>query len=344
MDDLLKNVSKDRSFYFLISGFMLVAFLAALALGDLKWFIPGVYFFRWTRVVPVVLSVIVVYFAIRSLASPTPIEHLLGKLKAFFRDRAAGLVLFSCIAIFHGTFTSLKSMLPELHPFAFDPAIADLDELLHAGPAWMQVRFLDSLTGVIQFLYGTTWFMLVTGFTFAMCVANPSRLRSQYIWTFLLCWTVLGIVIAGCFMSAGPVFYDRLLDEDRFVGLTAHLTSTMAEKGVPLNYPELLWTAYATKTAGLGTGISAFPSLHLAMSTLFFLAAHRFNRVLGRVMLGYLVMTMLGSVHLGWHYAVDGYFSIIATTAIWKMVGVRLKIAEQQTNGPSGAWAPATGR
>lgn len=344
MDDILKNVSKDRSFYFLISGFMLIAFLAALALGDLKWFIPGVYFSRWTRIIPEALAVVLGYYAIQSLTSPTPIEHLLGRLKSFFRDRAAGLVLFSCIAIFHGTFTSLKSMLPELHPFAFDPAIADLDEMLHAGPAWMQVRLLDSLTGVIQFFYGPIWFTLVTGVTFAMCVANPSRLRSQYIWTFLLCWTVLGIVIAGCFMSGGPVFYDRLLGEDRFAGLTAHMTSLMATEGVTFEYPELLWTAYVTKTTGLGTGISAFPSLHLAMSTLFFLAAHRFNRMLGWVMLGFLVVIMLGSVHLGWHYAVDGYFSIIATTAIWKMVGVRLKIAERQTDGPSGAWAPATGR
>jgi hypothetical protein len=36
---------------------------------------------------------------------------------------------------------------------------------------------------------------------------------------------------------------------------------------------------------------------------------------------GFCAVILFGSVHLGWHYAVDGYFSIIATVAIWKIVG-----------------------
>lgn len=340
MDEILKNVSKDRAFYLLISSFMVIAFVTALAVGDLKWFVPGVYFHSWAQMIPILLAYVVLYHSIQSLKSGTPVSKLLERLSAFFRGRASGFLLFSCIAVFHGTFTSLKSMLPELQPFVWDPAIADVDDLLHAGPAWIHVQFLNQITDLIRLLYSQVWFTLTIGVTFAACVAHPSQLRSQYIWTFLLCWSVLGIVIAGCFMSVGPVFYDRLLSEDRFLELTSRLTSLVNPNDYTSLYPDLLWTAYITKTAGMGTGISAFPSLHLAMSTLFFLVAYRLNRKLGWVMLGYLAITMLGSVHLGWHYAVDGYFSIIATTIIWKVVGMRLKAAKAQCEQPMPVWQP----
>lgn len=32
-------------------------------------------------------------------------------------------------------------------------------------------------------------------------------------------------------------------------------------------------------------------------------------------------LILFGSVLLGWHYAIDGYFSIAATIVIWKIVG-----------------------
>jgi hypothetical protein len=89
--------------------------------------------------------------------------------------------------------------------------------------------------------------------------------------------------------------------------------------------PQALWLAFTEKSPGMGSGISAFPSLHLAITTLIVLAAFQLRAWLGWVMAAYLCVIMAGSVHLGWHYAIDGYFAIAATFVLWKAVGLRFE-------------------
>lgn len=324
MEQFSRNLAQDNAFYVAIASFVLLAFGGAVALGDLSWFIPGVYFFNWTRIIPGVLVMTFLVFAIQALKAERPLANLAQRIRDFVSLRTSGFLLFTCIAIFHGAFTSLKSMLPELQPFVFDPLFAGLDETLHGQAPWLYLRGLNGISGTIRLLYSEIWFLLTIGTTLAMCLSLPSRLRSQYLWTFLLCWTVLGIVVAACFMSAGPIYYDRLLHADRFAGLAAHIESMVSPDIPSTQYPDILWKAYVMRSPGMGTGISAFPSLHLAMATLFALTAFRLRKPLGWLMTGYAAIILVGSVHLGWHYAVDGYFSIVATILIWKLVGRRL--------------------
>lgn len=329
MSKLLGFVTKDWQFYVFICVVMMIAILQTTYIQDPKWFIPNVYVEKMAIIIPIFLVNFIAKYQFEIFFRKKTYKYNFDLIFDVFRSRAHGFLLFFCILIFNGCFTSMKSMLPAIQPFAFDPAIADIDEFIHQGPAWIHVRFLDGMTGIIRFLYSHVWFLLTTGVTMIMCLEQPGRLRSQYIWTFLLCWTVLGLVVAGCFMSVGPIFYDRLLGDDRFIDLTTRLSSLVTADDVASQYPDHLWFAYITQSPGMGTGISAFPSLHLAMATLLFLTALRISRWLGAVMLVYLGIIMLGSVHLGWHYGVDGYFSIIATTAIWKLVGIGLNASQE---------------
>lgn len=83
----------------------------------------------------------------------------------------------------------------------------------------------------------------------------------------------------------------------------------------------MLWQNYESSTVGLGSGISAMPSLHVALTTLSALLLSRLSRTAGVLAWAYLALILVGSVHLGWHYAIDGYASIIAVGLIWRAAG-----------------------
>jgi hypothetical protein len=79
--------------------------------------------------------------------------------------------------------------------------------------------------------------------------------------------------------------------------------------------------------------------MHVALATLFALVSWRTKRWLGIVMSIYALIILVGSVHLAWHYAVDGYFSIAGMIAIWCVVG---RVLPRQVGTRRGAAAAQT--
>ncbi len=77
-----------------------------------------------------------------------------------------------------------------------------------------------------------------------------------------------------------------------------------------------LWSGGST----LG-GISAMPSMHNATATLFVLAAWGAAPWLRNLLIAHGVMIFLGSVHLGWHYAVDAYPAVALAVVSWMAMG-----------------------
>jgi membrane-associated phospholipid phosphatase len=69
---------------------------------------------------------------------------------------------------------------------------------------------------------------------------------------------------------------------------------------------------------GVLAGISAMPSMHVATSVLMALYAARHARWAGWIMWIFAGLIQIGSVHLGWHYAVDGYLGGIVALAAWR--------------------------
>jgi hypothetical protein len=82
-----------------------------------------------------------------------------------------------------------------------------------------------------------------------------------------------------------------------------------------------LWSLYLSDTPGIAKGISAMPSLHVAIAALNAIVLYKFSKAAGVFGLLYLAVILVGSVHLGWHYAIDGYLSILAVAVIWWATG-----------------------
>ena len=84
-----------------------------------------------------------------------------------------------------------------------------------------------------------------------------------------------------------------------------------------LQVQEDLWTGYAND--GVLAGISAMPSMHVATSVLMALYAGTHARWAGWVMAVFALLILLGSVQLGWHYAVDGYAGALIAWGAWRI-------------------------
>ncbi len=228
--------------------------------------------------------------------------------------------IFLC-TLFFLVFTLIKTSLPYAVGFWADPLMARLDQALHFGTSpWVLAhRYADWVNlkwaGNIYFGF---WLVpaLYTPVLLILFDDDAAR-KKRFLLLYFFVWIGLGNVLALAFMSAGPVFYDRLLDSDTFSGLTAALkASGVRDSGIGMAQ-ERLWHIYATGSQEAGSGISAFPSVHIGMVTLLALYLGERSRWLalpGAVMVGVFVFL---SVFLGWHYAVDGYASIIAVSLAW---------------------------
>lgn len=84
-----------------------------------------------------------------------------------------------------------------------------------------------------------------------------------------------------------------------------------------------------------GSGISAMPSMHVAMAALFAFLAFHLGKLYHLLFTTYLILIVLGSVHLAWHYAVDAYASILFTYGIWCCSGWIVRRLESEATSPS---------
>ena len=155
---------------------------------------------------------------------------------------------------------------------------------------------------------------------FTVMLEPASAAKSRALIAYTIAWFLLGVAAATIFSSAGPIFYDRLFGGSEF----ALLRDTLQARGaaVVLAESDTMWAAFESGDPGLVAGISAVPSLHVAISLWIFLTARTMAPRLAKWALGYFVFIWLASVQLGWHYVSDGIVAVIGMLLIWGLAGV----------------------
>jgi hypothetical protein len=324
-------IRQDRAVYLLIAAHMAAAAAALIATGQSASFAylpylsiwPFVFFLYFPFVYLLIGTFQVIHrfderrrLAFGMLFSPSRIGHLLG-----------GLGLLAALMIFQGSFTSLKNAFPAWHGgFPFDAHQADLDRLLLFGHEPWRLLYAFSENGIARLLvewnYDHGWFILCYAALFWIAVApEASRIRTRYMLTYVAVWIVVGNLLAGLLLSAGPAFYGQVTgDHARFAAQLAFLDGSGDHDYSARTVQRYLWALFSSGRPGIGSGISAFPSVHVATAMLNALFIWEWNRRYGLVAFVYTGLIALSSVYLAWHYAIDSYVAIAVTIGLFFII------------------------
>lgn len=253
-----------------------------------------------------------------------PLQHFARKIGRFVfdRDRMAGAAILSLfVPLYMICFSLMRDALPSINPFSWDVAFQQWDRLLFFGHDGWQLTFAlfgtPLATSIINAAYHL-WLFLI--YMFLLCVvfrATSRQLQLTALYAFLFTWTFGGVVLATVFSSAGPVYFARLGLGGDFEPQMALLRQFNEISPVwALRVQEILWSGYVGNDADI-RGITAMPSMHVASSVLMAMLAFRVHRLFGYVMTAFAAVIMIGSVHLAWHYAVDGLLGAVVALASW---------------------------
>jgi hypothetical protein len=255
--------------------------------------------------------------------------------------RVTGVVIVAVVTpFFLNTYGSWKSMIPDLQPFAWDSWISNVDRSLHLGrlPHELLQATLGhaAITRTIDVLY-ILWLPVNGAVIVWQGWSTRLRLRTRFFITYFLVYILLGTVFATALSAGGPCYYSALAGlPDPYASLMEYLGRLSAEQPIiALRVQETLWRNYSEGLNLPFVGISAMPSVHVAVAVLFAIVGWRTSRWLGWAFTAYAVVILVGSVHLGWHYAVDGYVSALLVPVIWVITGRLLdsRIAQARSRG-----------
>lgn len=227
---------------------------------------------------------------------------------------AAATIVLQC------GFSILKSSIPFIVPFWADPYLETADEWLLGQQAWrlLDVTLPGWTAGALHVIYLVVWTVLAFATPTVIALTDEDRPRvGRAILLYLFCWIFLGNILATIFASVGPVFHDAVYGGDRYADLATALGHPDRLGDMVAATQAYLLGAYQSRSMAFGSGISAFPSIHVAIATMVALYAIERFPALMPVGVAYVLVTFFLSIWTGYHYALDGYASILLIFVAW---------------------------
>jgi hypothetical protein len=274
----------------------------------------------------------------------------IGMYEAFVSNDRPGNVAHSVMTItpLMISFSALKEIIPLIRPFSWDRTFEHWDRVIGFGNMpWQLLQPLlgyPVVTWTISGIY-TAWFMVMFGtLVWQAFFAPGGPLRTQFLLAFAVSWFLVGNVLAVIFSSAGPCYFGFLYAPDPYAAQMDYLRAVNGRWPLAaIEIQDRLWTSYAA-THGANIGISAMPSMHIEIAVLMAFVAWRTRRWLGIAYTAFAAVIVIGSVHLAWHYAVDGIAGVALAIMIWMAAGRLVRALERLYSGSGVSSHPVPAR
>jgi hypothetical protein len=286
------------------------------------------------------LSIFVVIIPAAVVSSPSsPIGFLVSALRS---NGLRALIVLTVFILSLAALTTYKVNIPAIVPFYSDKALADIGEFLHGQAPWRIAHAFDSdtLALLVAVTYSMIWFLEWFGMVLLAALHANQLLHLRYLVALAFVTAVVGTLMAAAFSSVGPIFYDEFFGSTRYADLLEALRQSPYNEHV-LHYSDYLLRNYKANNPALGSGISAMPSMHVAVATLnaFYLA--RLNRWLGAAGWAFAIFILFGSIYTGWHYAVDGYIAMLIVAVIWRRTAGIVDGKAEASSSPTSVLHPS---
>ncbi|MCB1377052.1 MAG: phosphatase PAP2 family protein [Alphaproteobacteria bacterium] len=284
----------------------------------------------WVMAIPALLPMLFFrQWLFERPASPT-MALVRGVPRYFTADGrfVAGFCMILVVQPFIRAFAELKALITYVQPFSWDQTFERWDRILHFGYhpwEWLQPLLGYGPVSMLININYNFWFLTLTMYWLHFAFRETNyHLRLQAMLAYLLTWTVGGVGLAMYFSSAGPCYFGNLdLGHNPYAVLMTYLRQTNETWPLwALGLQDMLWMNYSMNYGeALTKGISAMPSMHNAQSVLLVLATWNKHRLIRNLAIAHGVLVFLGSIHLGWHYAVDAYLAFAIAGIAWIVAG-----------------------
>ncbi len=234
---------------------------------------------------------------------------------------------YAGLTIVVSSFTIFKSEVVGARGYTFDALFASWDYGIFGRAPWELTHSLWSspaATAFLDTLYHPLFLPMLLGYVIAMVAQARPSLRYTYICTYLAGYVIIGMIFADLLPSAGPIYDGHLYGEGKTFGPLIERLAILQQLDSPLSSKlaqDYLLTMHSRGNIGFGGGISAMPSMHIVLAFLWVVASWHINRWVGIIFTVYGLIIWAASVHLGWHYFVDGLMAVCLITPLWWMMG-----------------------
>ena len=244
---------------------------------------------------------------------------------------AGSLLPILVMPVLMGSFGTLKMLMPRARDFVWDDWLASADKFLFLGyQPWQFTHAVFGspyLTHLLDLAYAMWVALLFTAVLFYSLLA-PRYERARFFLAFAGSWLLIGVLGAYVFASAGPCYAALVgaVSAPDFAPLMERLQA-IHEGGTPLaayKWQGVLWSNHIQQRYGFAMGISAMPSMHNAITVLFALTLSRAPRPIRIAAWTFVAVIFIGSIHLGWHYAIDGIAAGLMMWGLWSAAGAFL--------------------